>query len=267
MALIDTHAHLDSYARNGELSAVLDRAKALGVLSVIAIGTDVDDWEFNRSQAIAYPGQVYYTVGLHPCSVKETWADSLSQLEAFWLEPNTIKPVALGECGLDRFHLPKDEIEANKIFTWQKSAFKIQLELARKLNCKLVIHARGAFYETLEMIDASGVNYNNVVFHCFSEGAKEVAALNERGGRASFTGIITYKNADNVRSALLAQGLDKLMVETDAPYLAPTPHRGKTNEPGWVSYTAEAAATLFNVSKETLADTTTKNAKAFFGLA
>lgn len=94
MALIDTHAHLDSYARNGELSAVLDRAKALGVLSVIAIGTDVDDWEFNRSQAIAYPGQVYYTVGLHPCSVKETWADSLSQLEAFWLEPNTIKPVA-----------------------------------------------------------------------------------------------------------------------------------------------------------------------------
>jgi TatD DNase family protein len=265
MALIDTHAHLDSYARKGELGAVLDRAKDAGVNKVIAIGTDLDDWDFNREQAIAYPGQVYYTVGLHPCCVKEDWAQSVQHLESYWLDAR-IKPVALGECGLDRFHLPKDELEALKIFAWQIDAFKVQLELARKLKCKLVIHARGAFQETVQLIDASGVDWANIVFHCFSEGADEVRALNARGGRASFTGIITYKNADNVRSALLAQGIEILMVETDAPYLAPAPNRGKTNEPAWVSYTALSAATLLGVSTQHLTEVTTRNAKLFFGI-
>jgi TatD DNase family protein len=266
MALIDTHAHLDSFSRTGDLEAVLERAISLGVTTVIAIGTDLDDWDFNRAQSVLHPRQVYYTVGLHPCSVKENWAESVKQLEAFWLDENQIKPVALGECGLDRFHLPQDGQEAQKIFSWQQDAFKAQLQIANKLKCKLVIHARGAFYETMELIDASGVDWSNIVFHCFSEGAEEVKVLNAKGGRASFTGIITYKNADNVRAALLAQGIETLMVETDAPYLAPTPNRGKTNEPGWVSYTAQFAAALLGVSAQELAEITTRNAKSFYGL-
>jgi len=117
------------------------------------------------------------------------------------------------------------------------------------------------------MIDEAGVDWNRIVFHCFAEGAAEVAELVRRGGRASFTGILTYRNAANVREAALAQGLDRFMVETDAPYLAPTPHRGKTNEPAWVRHVAEyAASEVFRVPFDNVAVVSTANAKAFFGL-
>jgi len=104
-----------------------------------------------------------------------------------------------------------------------------------------------------------------VVFHCFSEGEAEILELVKRGGRGSFTGILTYKNADGVRAAAKAQGLSALMIETDAPYLAPAPHRGKPNEPAYLRNTAEFAAGLFGVSLEKLADVTTANARAFYG--
>jgi len=103
-----------------------------------------------------------------------------------------------------------------------------------------------------------------VVFHCFTEGPAEMAELMKRGGFGSFTGIITYKTAENVRAAALAQGLDRLMIETDAPYLTPMPHRGKPNEPGFVRHTAEYCAGLFEVSYEKLAEVTTANAQSFF---
>ena len=105
-----------------------------------------------------------------------------------------------------------------------------------------------------------------MVFHCFSEGAEEMNALTRRGGRGSFTGVITYKNADGVRAAAKAQGLARLMIETDAPYLAPVPHRGKPNEPAYVRHTAEYCAGLFGVSYDELAAVTSANARAFFGL-
>jgi len=116
------------------------------------------------------------------------------------------------------------------------------------------------------MIDASGVDWSRVVFHCFTEGVAEMAELSKRGGFGSFTGIITYKTAENVRAAALAQGLGRLMIETDAPYLTPMPHRGKPNEPAFVRHTAEYCAKLFGVSYEKLAEVTTANAKSFFGI-
>jgi len=117
------------------------------------------------------------------------------------------------------------------------------------------------------MIDASGVDWSKVVFHCFVEGEAEVKVLMERGGYASFTGILTYKNAPNVRAAAKAQGLARLMVETDAPYLTPMPHRGKPNEPAFVRHVAEfAAKEVFGVSYDELAAVTTANARRFFGL-
>ena len=115
------------------------------------------------------------------------------------------------------------------------------------------------------MIDASGVDWKKVVFHCFSEGAAEIGELNARGGFGSFTGILTYKNADAVRAAAKAQGLARLMIETDAPFLAPAPHRGKPNEPAYLKHTAEYAAGLFGVSLDELAASTTATAKAFYG--
>ena len=250
---------------------------------MIAIGTGTDDWELNRGFAQDNPGLVHYTVGIHPCGVEADWESAQAQVDGFWGRARPLgasgssaagpavapylKPVALGEIGLDRFHLPKDIAEAAPVFARQRAAFGEGLALAKRLGCPVVIHSRGAFKECVEMIDASGVDWTKVVFHCFAEGEAEVAVLAKRGGLASFTGILTYKNAANVRAAAKAQGLSRLMVETDAPYLTPMPNRGKPNEPAYVRHTAEfAAKEVFGVSYDELAAVTTANARRFFGI-
>ncbi|MBI5769766.1 MAG: TatD family hydrolase [Verrucomicrobia bacterium] len=285
MGLIDTHTHLESFARRGELPAILARATAAGVDALITIGTSPDDWGLYRDIAREHAGFVHYTAGLHPCSVEAGWAEAFAGLAGFWdsggrglppREPNNLGretratpiPVALGECGLDRFHLPKDEAEAAKIFAWQRAAFAEQLALAKRLGCPVVVHSRGAFRECLEMIDASGVDWTRVVFHCFTEGAAEIEELARRGGVGSFTGILTYKSAGTIRAAARVQGLGRFMVETDAPYLTPMPHRGKPNEPAFVRHTAEyAAKEVFGVGFEELVKASTETARKFFGLS
>jgi TatD DNase family protein len=287
MGLIDTHTHLDSFARRGELSAVLTRARAAGLDAMVAIGTEVTDWSLYRDLARDHQGIIHYSAGLHPCSVGEDWAGQVAQLEGFWgralgwpgesgargleaARPATSpdfgpRPVAMGEIGLDRFHLPKDDAAgAARIFGWQQAAFAEGLALAKRLDCPVVVHSRGAFRECVGMIDASGVNWARVVFHCFTEGPEEMSELVRRGGRGSFTGIITYKTADLVRAAAKVQGLDRLMLETDAPYLTPVPYRGKSNEPAFLRQTAEFCATLFGVTFERLAEVTTANARDFY---
>lgn len=263
MGLIDTHTHLESFARSGVLPSVLARAREAGLTTVITIGTDTDDWSLYRELARGHPDLIRYSVGLHPCSVGADWAQRVAQLEAFWAD--TTRPVALGEIGLDRFHLPKDAAEAEKIVGWQRAALAEQLGLAQRLGCPVVVHSRGAFAECVAMIDAAGVEWTRVVFHCFTEGPQEMAELLGRGGYGSFTGVITYKSAEIVRAAALAQGLDRLMIETDAPYLTPVPHRGKPNEPAYLRHTAEFTAKIFGVGYDELAARTTENAKSFFG--
>jgi TatD DNase family protein len=283
MGLIDTHTHLESFARQDLLAATLARAREAGVDAMVTVGTSPDDWELYRGLAGLNRGVVHYTVGLHPCAVDANWEKAMGMVEGFWtgrsigLQPPSGAtqeaeaatrlpvPVALGEIGLDRFHLPKEEVEASKIFAWQRAAFSAGLSIARKLSCPVVVHSRGAFQECIEMIDASGVDWTKVVFHCFTEGEREMAELTRRGGFGSFTGVITYKNAANVRAAAKAQGLARLMVETDAPYLTPMPHRGKPNEPAFVRHTAEfCAKDVFGVNYEELARVTTENARRFF---
>ena len=281
MGLIDTHTHLESFARAGTVDATLMRAREAGVDALITIGTSPDDWALYRGLAGEHPGFVHYAVGLHPCSVEAGWAAAVAQIEGFWSVaqasslrqseagkmPALLRPVALGECGLDRFHLPKDAAQAETIFAWQRAAFAAQLEIAKRLTCPLVVHSRGAFSECVEMIDASGVAWERVVFHCFTEGETEMAELIPRGGFGSFTGILTYKNAAAIRAAAKIQGLQRLMLETDAPYLTPLPHRGKPNEPAFVRPIAEFAATqVFSVAYDELAAVTTANARKFFGI-
>lgn len=264
--MIDTHTHLESFARQGTLPAVLARARAAGVQSMITIGTSSDDWALYRDLAEQHAGDglVRHTVGLHPCAVDENWAREVEQIEAHW---QGRRPVALGECGLDRFHLPKDAAAADRIFGWQKAAFAAQLEIVKSRSCPVVVHSRGAFAECVAMIDESGVDWSRVVFHCFTEGEAEMAELVRRGGVGSFTGILTYKTATAVRAAARVQGLDRLMLETDAPYLTPMPHRGKPNEPAFVCCTADfAAAEVFGVPLAELVRVTTENARRFFSL-
>jgi len=296
MSLIDTHTHLESFYRRGTLDAALGNARAAGVDAMITIGTSSEDWGLYRSLAGAHRGVVHYAVGLHPCSVAENWEAEVAQIEGFWdgareargggvtspavksgdksphsiedIEARAVLPVALGECGLDRFHLPKDDAtRAEQIFAWQRAAFAGQLEIARRLGCPVVVHSRGAFEECMRMVDASGVDWERVVFHCFAEGAAQMRELARRGGRGSFTGVLTYKSAQLVRDAAREQGLGRFMVETDAPYLTPEPLRGKPNEPAFVRHTAEfAAARVFGISFDELARESSRNARGFFGI-
>jgi TatD DNase family protein len=268
--LIDTHCHLADFSRRGDVPGALDRAAAAGVARVITIGTGPDDWGLYAGLAAAHPGRVDYTIGLHPCDIADddSWRGQVAQIPHYYRRatPAGPPPVALGEIGLDHFHLPKEPAAAATAFARQEAAFRAQLALARELACPIVIHSRDAFADCVRVIDESGVDWRRVVFHCFNHGPDELRTLRERGGRASFTGIITYKNAAPVRAALIAQGADVLMIETDAPYLAPIPHRGQPNEPAFLAHTAREAARLLNLPLEELAARTTAHAREFFGL-
>lgn len=262
--IVDTHTHLESFVRAGRLEETLGAAREAGVERLVTVGTGSDDWELYAELA-AERAEVDYTVGMHPCSVEDGWEAAATSIEGFWNREKA--PAALGEIGLDRFHLPKDSALAERAFARQLAAFEAQLGLARRMRCPVVIHSRGAFADCVDTIDRSGVDWAKVVFHCFAEGPGEMKALLDRGGFGSFTGIITFKNAESVREAARLQGLERLMVETDAPYLAPMPHRGKPNEPAYVVHTAAYCAKLFGVGLEELAERTSANAAAFYGWA
>ena len=265
MLLVDSHTHLSSFVSRGTAEDTITRAVEEGVGRMVTIGTEPDDWSTNRNLAASHPGVVDYTVGLHPTSVDDRWEAALADLPAAlnW-DPG---PVGLGEMGLDRFHLPNDPVEAAQVFSRQENAFRAQLELARGYQLPLVIHSRGAVKACIELIDECGVGWSRIVFHCFSDGPDLLEPILDRGGRASFTGIVTYKNAENVRESLKRQPLESLMLETDAPYLAPVPKRGKPNEPAYVRHTAAFCAKTLGMALEDLASVTTKNAMTFFGLA
>lgn len=265
-SIIDSHCHLDRFFHKGELPAVIDQARAMGVHRMITVGTSDKDWSLYARLCGEYPGVIDYTAGLHPCHVDEDWEQQIAQLRPFF-ERDERRPVALGEIGLDYFHLPKKDVEkAERLKCLQTAALRAQLKLVAEFDCPVVIHSRGAFDDCIQELDAAEVNWGKVVFHCFVENAGAMEALNRRGGRGSFTGIITFDNANDVRAAALGQGLDQLMVETDAPYLAPVPHRGKPCFPAYTAYTAKYCAELLGVSETTLADRTRSNTETFFGL-
>ena len=248
MSWFDTHCHLQSFLRKQELESVLQKADDAGVKKMVTVGTSPEDWSDYSEIARQFPGRVYYSAGLHPGYVDDDWLEQLTGLKDYWHRKTS--PVAMGEIGLDYFRLPKDEGEAEKIVFWQKEAFRYQLKLAGELDCPVIVHSRSAFKDSVEEIDRSGVNWEQVVFHCFTGGKNEISQLMERGGRASFTGIITFPKNDHLLDALRFQGADKLMIETDSPYLAPVPYRGKRNEPAWVAEVGKFTESLLNKSIE-----------------
>ena len=263
MSWFDSHCHLHGFWEKGTLDEVLGRADELGVSKMTTVGTSREDWGLYRSLAEKYPERIFFSAGLHPSYVDSDWKTQLEVLPNCWsADP---KPVALGEIGLDYFRLPKDEAKARETRDFQRFAFKEQLNLARELNVPVIIHSRNAFADCVRLIDESGVNWEKVVFHCFSEGVPQIEQLIERGGTASFTGILTFKKNEHLREAALRQGMENLMIETDSPYLAPEPRRGKMNEPAFLHHIGQYAANLFDASEELLAEKTTARTEEFYG--
>lgn len=262
--IIDSHCHLEHFEKEGALNEILQICDEMEIEQLITVGTDSEDWAIYHELASKYSGRIHYSVGLHPTSVQADFIEDIKKI-GYYFE-STKLPCALGEIGLDYFHLPANEEQSKITIEQQKTAFQMQLEIAKNRNCPVIIHSRDAFKDCIRMIDESGIDWNKVVFHCFSEGAEEVKELNAKGGRASFTGIITYKSAENIREAALAQGLNRIMIETDSPYLSPVPKRGKKNQPGYTRYIADFCARLFEMDQYTFSKVSKSNTIDFFGL-
>lgn len=264
MNLIDTHAHLDVFETNKQLNAVLQNAKDANLTRIICCSARYEDWQNYRNIAKENPNFVHWQLGLHPTEVTDADFEYIKQMPEF-LKAET-PPVSIGEIGFDFYKFEGSPTQLDALKTLQKKFFKAQLEIAKDWDLPVCIHARCAVMESIDLISALNFDFKKVVFHCFSGNLEEIKILNSLGGRASFTGIITFKNSAIMRDVMLYQGLEKLMLETDCPYLAPVPFRGKQNEPAYIVHTAKKAAELFNISEEKIADITTKNASEFFNL-
>ena len=262
MKFVDTHAHLDYFIRRNQLSEIIADAKSVGLVKVIVASASPENWSEYENVAKLYKDFILWQIGIHPGDIDENSDLALDALSTYFT--SDCPPIAIGEIGLDYHFLPKDKSEAENIIARQKQIFKRQLMLANDFNTKVCIHARDAVDDAIQIMREVDFNFNNAVFHCFAGTPTQLEYLNQLGGRASFTGIITYPSADEMRQCMLAQGLDKLMFETDCPYLAPIPMRKNVNQPAYVKHTVEYASKLFDVSLENLAQITTQNSLEFF---
>ncbi len=260
----ETHTHLDFPDFQDDLDQVIERAHAAGITRLITIGTDNESSRRSLELAERYPS-VYAVVGYHPCHVLEAPEDIRSSLKQLAEHP---KVVALGETGLDYRHRPSEESggseeDDKRYFAKQHSLYRQHLEVAAALQLNCVIHQRDAFEDTYAELKPFSDKVRGV-FHCFVNDAAAQKRAQAIGSLVSFTGITTFKNAQSVRDTLAATPLDQFMLETDSPYLAPTPYRGKRCEPAYVKEIAEKAAEVKGVSLEELSQATNQTAESFF---
>jgi len=252
--LIDTHCHLDFDDFAPELDAVVERALAAGVGRMVTISTRVR--QFDRILAIAEKyAPVFCSVGTHPCNAHEENDIHADDLLALTAHP---KVVAIGEAGLD-YHYTQETTPQ------QKQVFLTHIEAARQSGLPLVIHARAADDDMAEILTHEmGKGAFSFLLHCYSSGQRLAEIGLELGGFISFSGIVTFKNAANIREIVKIVPLERLLVETDAPYLAPVPFRGKRNEPAFVRNTANCLAEILSLSEEEISTITTNNALKLF---
>lgn len=256
MNLIDTHCHLTFEPLADDVSGVLERSRQAGVTVWITVGTSLAD----SRKAVELAGRhenLYASVGIHPHDAKEADGPALAELREL---ARSDKVVAIGETGLD-FHYNFSKQPD------QKRVFADHLNIAREVGLPVIIHSRNAFDETLEILDRWGNGLKGVVFHCFSGSADQAGQLLDRGYYISFTGVVTFKNAQTAREAAQTVPADRLMVETDCPYMSPEPVRGqKPNEPALMVHTARFLAGLKGLPADEFARQSTQAAVRFFGL-
>jgi TatD DNase family protein len=244
---VDNHCHLEPATAAADVA----EAAEAGVDRVITVGTDAVTSEAAIVTARRLAGAVFATVGVHPHEAR-FGLDGIEPL----LDASEV--VAVGECGLDFHydHSPRDV---------QRAVFAAQIALARRRDLPLVVHTREAWRDTFAILDREGLP-GTIVFHCFTGGADEARDALDRGAHLSFSGIVTFPKAEAIRAAAALCPIDRILVETDAPYLAPVPHRGRPNRPAWVALVGAALARLRSVDIEELAAATSANAERVYRL-
>lgn len=279
--LTDTHAHLDFPDFETDLDGVIARAEAAGVRRIVTIGTSLEGSRRAIALAERFPN-VWAVVGVHPNAAHEAPEDVITPLRDLARHPRV---VAIGETGMDYYRLPSSRmhtaaaaqpalgnettsdidaaIEDGAIKAAQARVFQQQLDLAVELGLNVVIHERSAWDDTLALLKPY-TGKLRAVFHCFGGTPERAGEVRELGHLVSFTGIVTFKNALPAQESAIAAPAGTFMVETDCPFLAPAPHRGKRCEPAYVRYTAEKIAELRKVSLEDIAAETERTAQEFF---
>jgi TatD DNase family protein len=258
--LFDTHTHLDDARYQDDRDAMVERAHAAGVDACVTIGCDLTTSRSAVALADCYP-TVYASIGVHPHEVKhisDGWYDEFRRLAKH------TKVVAYGEIGLDYHYNHSDPEE-------QRERFREQIQLAHELRLPVIIHTREAQEDTIAILKEERAQDIGGVFHCFSGDAWLAKRALELGFYVSFSGILTFQNATILREIAKTVPLDRLLIETDCPYLTPVPHRGKRNEPAFVALVAQQLALLRDdepeMSVETIGELTTSNAKRLFKIA
>jgi len=254
--LIDSHCHLDMKDFNKDRREVFERAQREGIGHMVTIGIDVKSSEAAIALAREYPF-TSATVGCHPHDADECNPKELQKLTSLALEPEV---VAWGEIGLDYYRNYSEKENQRKIF-------KEQLDLAQTANLPVIIHDREAHVEVYDLLKKMGKGKHKGVIHCFSGDRDLAEAFMALGYYISIPGTVTYKNARSIREVAATIPLDRMLVETDAPFLAPVPRRGKRNEPSFLIHTAHEIAVLRDIPFETVAKQTSENARVLFGLS
>jgi TatD DNase family protein len=255
---IDSHCHLSFPGLKENLPAILGDMQAAQVDEAICICTQMEEFEAVHALAQAHD-VLWATVGVHPDTedMREPDVDELVRLAGL------PRVVAIGETGLDYYRLNGRSIED---MAWQRERFRTHIRAAKAAAKPLVIHARSSAADTLRVLDEEGGETAGGVFHCFTETAEVALAAVERGYYISFSGIVSFKNAQDLRDLLKLLPLDRVLIETDSPYLAPVPFRGKTNTPAYVPHVAKAVADAVGLSVPELAAATTANTRRLFQL-
>lgn len=255
--IIDTHCHLDDDRYKDDIDEVISRAIKSGVEMFIIPAGDPDTLgraiEISESHT-----NVYFAVGTHPYDAIKYNRDFL---EEFISHP---KCVAVGECGLDYYRLPDNEDEIKKEKKIQKDVFIDQIELANKYDKPLIVHIRDASRDSLEILESYAGKQGGVL-HCYNAD-HELLKLEKHNFYFGIGGVLTFANARKLIEVYARIPLDKLLIETDAPYLTPHPHRGKRNEPSYCTFIAQKMSELSDISSDEIADITTQNAKRLFGI-
>ncbi len=255
--LVDSHCHLDYLARDGDLDAVIARARAAGVGAMITICTKLSEFETVRDIAARHD-DIWCSLGVHPHEAEEEGQRTATRLIEL---AEDAKVVGIGETGLDYFyeHSPREA---------QRNSFRAHIAAARETGLPLIVHTRDADEDTVAILQEEYAKgpFGGVI-HCFTAGPGLARAALDIGFYISVAGIVTFKKAEDLRAVVQGVPLERLLIETDAPYLAPVPMRGKRNEPAFVAHTAAAVAKLKDISVSELAQATSDNAFRLFAKA
>lgn len=256
--IVDSHCHLNILPEDkvGSTQEVINQAKELGVERILCVAINPQQWQEVLDLAEQFE-EVYAAIGVHPCEDKNILVTDAELIKA----ASHPKVIAIGEVGLDYFHF-----EGEADMTWQHERFKQHIRIAKQLDKPLIIHTRNSTPDCLSILEQEGAQEVGGIMHCFVEDMKTAKRAMAIDFYISFSGIVTFKNAKELKEVATQIPMDRILVETDSPYLAPVPYRGKTNQPGYTHYVVQEIADLKALPFEEVAAATTANFNRLFKL-